>query len=109
MFFGATILGLWLTDLLTERLFILNASLNLCTLTDRSVATIKRRLVERDVPKFRVPDYNEPFSPVVLFVALHLLLSIIAGNGFVPQQLNVLAAFLYRKIRATIFMHLPEG
>jgi hypothetical protein len=46
---------------------------------------------------------------VVRFDSLHLLLSIVAANGFVPQQLDVKAAFLSGKLKVTIYMHLQEG
>jgi hypothetical protein len=46
---------------------------------------------------------------VVRFHYSRLLLSIIAANGFVPQQLDVKAAFLYGELKQTIYMHLPEG
>jgi hypothetical protein len=46
---------------------------------------------------------------VVRFDSLRLHLSIVAANGFVPQQLDVKATFLYGELKETIDMHLPEG
>jgi hypothetical protein len=54
-------------------------------------------------------DYDETFAPVVRFDSLHLLLSIVAVNSFVPQQLDIKAAFLYGELKETIYMYLPEG
>jgi hypothetical protein len=46
---------------------------------------------------------------VVPFDSLRLLLSIVAANSFVPQQLDVKAAFLYGELKETIYMRLSEG
>jgi hypothetical protein len=54
-------------------------------------------------------DYDVTFAPVVPFDSLRLLLSIVTANGFVPQQLDVNAAFLYGELKETIYMRLPEG
>jgi hypothetical protein len=53
-------------------------------------------------------DYDEMLAPMVCFDSLRLLLSIIAENGFDPQQTGINAAFLYCELKETIYMHLPE-
>jgi hypothetical protein len=54
-------------------------------------------------------DYDEMFATVVSFDSLHLLLSIVAANGFVLQELVFIAAFLYGALIETIYMHLSDG
>jgi hypothetical protein len=54
-------------------------------------------------------DYDETVAPVVRFYSLRILLSIVAVNGFVPQQLDLKAAFRYNELTETIYMHLPEA
>jgi hypothetical protein len=53
--------------------------------------------------------YDETFAPLFRFDSLRLLLWIVTANGFVSQQLDVKAAFLYGELKETIYMHLPEG
>jgi hypothetical protein len=64
--------------------------------------------VVKKCSKIQVQDYDEMFTPVVYFSSSCLLLSIVATNCFVPQQLDVNAAFLYAQLKDTIYMHLLE-
>jgi hypothetical protein len=47
-------------------------------------------------------------APVVSFKTLCVLLSIVAANGLVPQQLNVEVAFLLGKLKDTIYKYFPK-
>jgi hypothetical protein len=47
-------------------------------------------------------DYDKTFAPLVYFDSLGLLLSIVAANSFVPQQLVVKAAILYGELKEKI-------
>jgi hypothetical protein len=78
-------------------------------LSDGSVNKFKVRLVAKGFSQIQAQDYDEPFAPVVRFDSLRLLLSIVAANSFVPQQLDVKAAFLYGELKEAIYMRLPEG
>jgi hypothetical protein len=79
-----TILGMWLTDLLTERLLFLNGSLKLSVFPDRSVDKFNAPLVAKRFSKNQGQDYDKTFALLVRFDCLHLLLSIGAVNSFVP-------------------------
>jgi hypothetical protein len=74
-----------------------------------SVDKFKPRLVAQGFSQIQGQDYHEMFAPVLRFDSLHLLLSIVAGNGFVPQQLDVKAACLYGQLKETIYIRCPEG
>jgi hypothetical protein len=54
-------------------------------------------------------ENKETFTSVIQFDSLHLLLSIVAGNGFISQQLDVKATFLYGELNETIYIRLPES
>jgi hypothetical protein len=77
--------------------------------SDRSVDKFKARLVAKGFSQIQGQDYDETFTEVVHFDSLHLLLSIVAANGFVPQQLDFNPLFLYGELEETIYMRLPEG
>jgi hypothetical protein len=78
-------------------------------LSDSFVDKFKVGLVAKRCYQIQGQDYDEMFVPVALFDFLHYLLSIVTGNVFVPHQLDVNTAFLYRKLIQTIYMHPPEG
>jgi hypothetical protein len=78
-------------------------------LSDRFVDQFKARLVAKEISQIQEQDYDETFGPVLPFDCLRLLLSIVAAHGFVPQQLDVKAAFLYGELKEAIYMRLPEG
>jgi hypothetical protein len=66
---------------------------NIKRLSNGSVNKFKVRLVAKGFSQIQGQDYNETFAQVVLFDSLHILLPIVAANGFVPHQLAVKAAF----------------
>jgi hypothetical protein len=70
---------------------------------------INARLVVNGFFQIQEQDYDKTFAQVVPVDSLRLLVSIITSNGFVPQQLDVTAAFLYGELKDTIYMHLLEG
>jgi hypothetical protein len=97
-------------DIPTDRKIVDSKSVfNIKPLSDGSVDKFKARLVAKRFSHIQREDYDETFALVVRCDSLRLLLSIVAANGFVPQQLDVKAAFLYRELKETIYMRLPEG
>jgi hypothetical protein len=54
-------------------------------------------------------DYDEMFALMIRFDSLYLHLSIVAVNGFFPEQLDVKATVLYSELKETIYMRRPEG
>jgi hypothetical protein len=77
---------------------------NIKRLSERSVDKFKPRLVAKRYFQIHEQDYSTIFAPVVHFDSVCLLLSIVAVNGFVPQQLDVIHAFLYGELKETIYI-----
>jgi hypothetical protein len=77
--------------------------------SDGSLNKFTARLVAMGLSQIQGQDYDKIFAPLVSFDFLRLLLSIIGANGFVPQQLDVKATFLYGELKETIYMRLREG
>jgi hypothetical protein len=78
-------------------------------LSDGSVDKFKAQLVAKGFSQIQGQDYNETFATVVLFDSLPLLLSIGAVNGFLPQQLDVKAAFLFGELKGDNLHAFPSG
>jgi hypothetical protein len=78
-------------------------------LFDGSVDKFQARLVRKVYFQIQGQDYDDMFAPVVPFDSLRLLLSIVTANGFISQQLDVKAAFLYGELHEIIYIHLPKG
>jgi hypothetical protein len=78
-------------------------------LSDGSIDKFKARLVAKGFSQIQGPDYDEMVAPLVRFYSLHLILSIVPANGFVPQQLDVKGGILEGELKVTIYMRLLEG
>jgi hypothetical protein len=74
-----------------------------------SVHKFKARLVVKAVSQILGPDYNKTCTALVCFDSLRILLSIVAANRFVPQQLDFNTTFMFSKLKETIYMPHPEG
>jgi hypothetical protein len=77
--------------------------------SDRSVGRYRARLVAKGFTQRPGIDYDETFAPVVRFDPLRLLHALAAHHGWMPQQLDIKATFLYSRLSETIYMRLPEG
>lgn len=76
---------------------------------ETNVSRFKARLVVRGFTKREGIDFNEIFSPVVKHCFIRLLLSIVAQNDLILQQLDVKTAFLHGNLEEDIYMPIPEG
>jgi hypothetical protein len=65
-------------------------------LSDGSVDKFRCRLVAKRFSQIHGQGSDEPFALGLCFDSLCLLVSIVSANGFVPQQLDIKATFLYR-------------
>jgi hypothetical protein len=78
------------------------------SLYDRSVDKFKARLMAKGYSQIQGQVSDEIFALVVPFDSSGLLLSIVTVNGFVAQQLDIKAAFLYCELTEIIYMHFLE-
>ena len=54
-------------------------------------------------------DYEETFSPIVMFFSIHLLLALVAHLDLELFQLDVKTAFLNGNLKEEIYMDQPIG
>jgi len=54
-------------------------------------------------------DYDETFSPVVIFASIRLLLALVAHLDLELFQMDVKATFLNRNLEEEIYMDQPIG
>jgi hypothetical protein len=54
-------------------------------------------------------DYTETFSPIAKMNSIHLILAIVATQGWVVHQMDVKSAFLHGDLHEEIYMEQPQG
>lgn len=69
----------------------------------------KARLVAKGFTQIEGIDYNEIFSPVVKYVSIRLLLSMVVNCDMELEQLDVKTTFLHGTLDEEIYMSQPEG
>lgn len=69
----------------------------------------KARLVVRGFSQKEGIDYNEVFAPVVKYVTVRTILSIVAADDLEMIQFDIKTAFLHGELNETIFMEQPAG
>ena len=69
----------------------------------------KAHLVAKGFSQVEEIDFNEIFSPVVLFETVRLMLALSSLEDWYIEALDVKTAFLYGKLDEEIYMHQPEG
>ncbi|KAK8593771.1 hypothetical protein V6N12_045845 [Hibiscus sabdariffa] len=76
---------------------------------DGNVQTYKGRLVAKGFRQIHGVDYDETFSPVVMFKSIRILLAIAAFHDYEIWQMDVKTAFLNGKLEEDVYMTQPEG
>jgi hypothetical protein len=74
-----------------------------------NVTVYKARLVAKGFRQVRGVDYDETFSPVVMFKSIWILLEIAAFHDYKIWQMDVKTAFLNGNIDEELYMMQPEG
>jgi hypothetical protein len=76
---------------------------------DGNVTVCKARLVAKGFRQVQGVDYDETFSPVVMFKSIWILLAILAFHDYEIWQMDVKTAFLNGNIDEELYMMQPEG
>lgn len=69
----------------------------------------KARLVAKGFTRVQGIDYEETFSPVACFEAIHFLLAHAALENWEIEAMDIKTAFLYGELNEEIYMEQPEG
>jgi hypothetical protein len=76
---------------------------------DGIVVRFKARLVARGFSQQLGVDYDETYSPVLKYMTLRILLSIIAIKDYILELMDVQTAYLNAELKETVYMKQPEG
>jgi hypothetical protein len=76
---------------------------------DGNVTVYKARLVAKGFRQVQGVDYDETFSPVVMFKSIWILLAIAAFHDYEIWQMDVKTVFLNGNIDEELYMMQPEG
>ena len=74
-----------------------------------NLTTYKARLVAKGFTQIQGIDYDETFSPVVMFKSVRIMLAIAAYYDFEIWQMDVKTAFLNGKLDEDVYMVQPQG
>jgi hypothetical protein len=76
---------------------------------DGTIDKYKARLVARGFKQKFGIDYLETFAPVFKYSTLRLVIAIAKLLGWSLEQLDVVTAFLYGKMKELVYIRIPEG
>lgn len=74
-----------------------------------NVTVYKARLVAKGFSQVQGVDYDETFSPVVMFKSVRIMLAIAAFYDYEIWQMDVKTAFLNGFLKEELYMMQPEG
>lgn len=74
-----------------------------------NLTTYKARLVAKGFTQVQGIDYDETFSPVVMFKSVRIMLAIAAYYDYEIWQMDVKTAFLNGKMDEDVYMIQPQG
>jgi len=77
--------------------------------SEGQVERFKGRLVAKGYSQKYEIDYDETFSPVVLFSSIRTLLAYAVQRGMMIHQMDVITAFLNGELNEKIYMQQPTG
>ena len=81
-----------------------------CKRDDRGVIVRnKARLVVVGFRQEEGIDYNEVYAPVARLEAIRIFLAYASFKGFKVYQMDVKSAFLYGKVKETVYVSQPPG
>ena len=76
---------------------------------DCSIDRHKARLVTKGFSQVEGIDYFETFSPITEMNSIHLVLSLVASQGWTVFHMDVKSDFLHRDLHEEIYMEKPQS
>jgi Reverse transcriptase (RNA-dependent DNA polymerase) len=76
---------------------------------DGNLTAYKARLVTKGYKQIEGIDFDETFSPVVMFKSIRILLAIVAFHDYEISQMDVKTAFLNGDLQEDVYMTQPMG
>src|SRR6187455_1345743 len=69
----------------------------------------RQGLWPKDIPKRRVKDFFDTYSPVARLTTIRTLIAVAASYGLIIHQMDVKTTFLNGELDEEIYMDQPEG
>lgn len=69
----------------------------------------KTRLMARGFRQSEEIDFNEVFSPIVMYALIRIILALIVVQDMYLEQMDVKSTFLHGEMQEEITMQQPEG
>ena len=75
----------------------------------RSTEKYKARFVARGFCQKEGLDYDEIFAAVARYTTIHMIITLVASQGWNLHQMDVKTAFLHGSIKEEVYVEQPEG